>query len=175
MQGFNSPAKKVSKAEFDKLAKQNGDVFMREVNRAIINGKSVTAKGMKNAYTKENDLKMNGPGGRVYGDGIYTSSAAMMARNTGGGSYLSAAVQANCRSSISGYGDGRTVLKMAWNSKPKIANQNKLQAEFDKLSLAEQRKYGGHLNTYAICKGMMQCEQKHETTWLFLTDRKLQS
>ena len=155
MQGFNSPMKKVSKTEWDQLAKDNGDVFQREVDSAVINGRRVTAKGMKDAYSTENDLKMNGTGGRVYGDGIYTASASMMAHNSGGQykDHLDATAQKKCRSDIYGYGDGQTVLKMAWLSKPNIANENVIRAEFNKLSPAERAKFGNHLNTYACAKG----------------------
>lgn len=155
MQGFNSPMKRVSQAEWDQLAKANGDVFQREVDASYVNGRKVTAKGMKAAYSEENDMKMNGTGGRAFGDGIYAASAAMEAYNSGGRfkDHLDPGAQANCRADIRGYGDGKTVLKMAWLSKPRIANENKVKAEFNRLSQAEQAKYGYHLNTYVCAKG----------------------
>lgn len=158
MQGFNAPAKKVSQAEFDQLAKKHGDIFMREVDGSPnLNGRSVTAKGMKDAYTSENDMKLNGSGGRVYGDGLYVASGAMRAKNMtpvyGGADHTDKKLLADMRISINGYGDGKTVLKMAWNSKPNIANQGQLSYEFNKLSFSERAKYGNHLNTYAAAKG----------------------
>ncbi|MBR5193073.1 MAG: hypothetical protein IKW37_01445 [Bacteroidaceae bacterium] len=158
IQGFNAPAKKVSQAEFDQLAKKHGDIFLREVDGSSnLNGRSVTAKGMKDAYTSENDMKLNGYGGRVYGDGLYVASGAMRAKNLShrynGADHTDKKLLADMRSDIRGYGDGQTVLKMAWNSKPKIANQGQLSYEFNKLSSSERAKYGNHLNTYAAAKG----------------------
>ena len=158
MQGFNAPAKKVSQAEFDQLAKKHGDIFLREVDGSRnLNGRSVTAKGMKDAYTSENDMKLNGTGGRVYGDGLYVASGAMRAKNSQhryqGADHTDKKLLADMRSDIRGYGDGQTVLKMAWNSKPNIANQGQLSYEFNKLSSSERAKYGNHLNTYAAAKG----------------------
>lgn len=150
MQGFNSPAKKVSKAEFDQLAKTYGDEFYRTVGAGTLNGRSTTAQGFKNAFSVTNDMGMNGPSGRVYGDGIYTVSAKMTA---GRGRSYTANDAANAKRESQWYGDGQTTLKMTWNSKPNIVTQRKLDSEWNKLSAAEQAKFGGHKNTYACAKG----------------------
>lgn len=149
-QGFNAPAKKVSQAEFDKLAKACGDEFYRTVGPGTLYGKSMTAQDFKNAYTSANDLTMNGPSGRVYGDGHYTASAAMNAgrRNT----YTARDAQVAKRES-QWYGDGQTTLKMTWLSKPNIVTERKLTNEWNKLSVAERAKFGNHKNTYACAKG----------------------
>lgn len=150
MQGFNSPAKKVSKAEFDKLAKDCGDEFFRTVGDGKLNGKNTTAKGFKDAFTKENDMGMNGNSGRVYGDGIYTVSSKMNAGRSR--AYNSSDVAAAKRES-QWYGDGQTTLRMTWLSKPNIVTDRKLNNEWNKLSNAEKAKFGNHKNTYACAKG----------------------
>ena len=155
LQGFNSPMKRVSQAEFNKLVQDHGDVFMREVGSAHINGKGVTAKGMKRAYSTENDMKLNGTGGRAYGDGLYTASAAQKAYNNK--SYYKGItdpkLHSDVRAEVKGYGDGKTVMKMAWLKKPKIALQNQIEQEFNSLPAAERRRFGDHVNTYAAAKG----------------------
>ena len=150
IQGFNSPAKKVSKAEFDKLAKDCGDEFFRTVGDGKLNGKNTTAKGFKDAFTKENDMGMNGNSGRVYGDGIYTVSSKMNAGRSR--AYNSSDVAAAKRES-QWYGDGQTTLRMTWLSKPNIVTDRKLNNEWNKLSNAEKAKFGNHKNTYACAKG----------------------
>ena len=156
LQGFNSPMKRVSKTELDNLARKNGDLFMREVGSTPdLNGRPATAKQMKQAYSTENDMKMNGGGGRVYGDGIYVASGSMKVHNSGGSykSHMDSNVQQSIRREVQGYGDGHTVLKMAWLKKPNIVNQSQIESEFNKLSRSEQQKYGDHVNTYACAKG----------------------
>lgn len=150
MQGFNSPAKKVSQAEFDKLSKACGDEFYRTVGPGTLNGKSTTAQGFKDAYTSVKDMGMNGPSGRVYGDGIYTVSSKMTA---GRGKTYTSADAAHAKRESQWYGDGQTTLKMTWLSKPNIVTQRQLDNQWNKLSGSEQQKYGYHKNTYACAKG----------------------
>lgn len=150
MQGFNSPAKRVSKAEFDQLAKTYGDEFYRTVGAGTLNGRKTSAQGFKNAFSVTNDMGMNGPSGRVYGDGIYTVSAKMTA---GRGRSYTANDSANAKRESQWYGDCKTTLKMTWNSKPNIVTQRQLDNEWNKLSVAEKLKFGGHKNTYACAKG----------------------
>lgn len=174
MQGFNAPAKKVSQAELDSLAKKYGDLFQREVDRSWnLNGRSVTAQGMKDAYTSENDMKLNGTGGRNYGDGLYVASGAMRARNmpSYGTDHMGKKLQADMRESIRGYGDGYTVMKMAWNSKPKIANYTQMNNEFNKLSASERAKFGNHLNTYVAAKGYDAMRTKYTTDYMVIFNR----
>ena len=174
-QGFNSPAKKVSKAEFDKLAKQHGDVFQREVDGSPnLNGRRVDAKGMKNAYTTENDMKLNGGGGRVYGDGLYVASGAMRAHNTRGykdSDFNNPTIQKQVRSVIQFYGDGQTVLKMTWNAKPNIVNQGQVQQEWNNLSRTERAKFGNHMNTYAAAKGYDAMRTQGTTDYMVIFNR----
>ena len=150
MQGFNSPAKKVSKAEFDQLAKKYGDEFYRTVGSGTLYGKSMTAQDFKNAYTTANDITMNGPRGRIYGDGHYTASAKM---NAGRGKRYTKSDAAAAKKESQFYGDRHTTLTMTWNSKPNIITESKLDNEWNKLSQAERNKFGNHLNTYACAKG----------------------
>lgn len=155
LQGFNSPMKRVSKTEFLNLANKNGDLFMREVGPTPdLNGRRATAKQLKQAYSTENDMKMNGGGGRLYGDGIYVASGSMKVHNSGGryNSHMSSNVQQSIRSEVRGYGDG-TLMTMAWLKKPNIVNQSQIESEFNKLSRSERQKYGDHVNTYACAKG----------------------
>lgn len=151
MQGFNSPAKKVSKAEFDQLAKTYGDQFYRTVGSGTLNGKNVSAQSFKNAYTTSNDLTMNGPSGRVYGDGHYTASAKMTAGRSK--KTYTASDAASAKRESQWYGDGHTTLTMTWNSKPNIVTKSQLTKEWNNLSSAEQKRFGGHQNTYACAKG----------------------
>ena len=152
LQGFNSPAKKVSQAEFDQLKQNCGDVFYRTVGSARVNGRNIDANGMKQAYTSENDLKMNGPSGRAYGDGIYTASAKVRANANGRKNYTSRDDQMAKKESQY-YGDGKTTLTMTWLSKPKIARQNEVENAWNNMSTHERMKFGNHINTYACAKG----------------------
>lgn len=150
MQGFNAPAKRVSKAEYNALASKYGDEFFRTVDSARVNGKNMTAKQLKNAYTTESDLAMNGNGNRVYGDGIYTVSAKMTA---GRGRTYTAIDATMAKNHSRYYGDCKTTLSMTWLSKPNIVTQSKLNNEWRNLSSAERQKFGYHKNTYACAKG----------------------
>lgn len=150
MQGFNSPMKKVSKSEFNQLAKDCGDEFYRTVGSGTLNGKNISAKGFKDAYSSNNDMGMNGPSGRVYGDGIYTVSAKMTA---GRGNSVSSSNKAAAKRESQYYGDGQTTLTMTWLSKPNIVTERQLRNEWNKLSNAEKAKFGNHQNTYACAKG----------------------
>ena len=150
MQGFNSPAKKVSKAEFDQLAKNCGDEFYRTVGPGTLNGSRRSAKGFKDAYTSENDMGMNGPSGRVYGDGIYTASAKM---NAGRGRTYTASDTAAAKRESQWYGDGQTTLRMTWLSKPNIVTESQLNREWSSLSSSDKARFGNHQNTYACAKG----------------------
>lgn len=152
MQGFNSPSKKVSQAEFDQLKQNCGDVFFRTVGSATIDGKHHTAAQLKQCYTNRNDMDMNGGGGRAYGDGIYTASARVTAQARGARNPNSRHEQA-ARKESQYYGDGHTTLSMTWLSKPNIINQSKAEREFNNLSYNEKKKFGGHLNTYVCAKG----------------------
>lgn len=150
MQGFNAPAKRVSKAEYDALASKYGDEFFRTIDSARVNGKNMTAKQLKKAYTTESDMAMNGNGGRVYGDGIYTVSAKMYA---GRGSTYTKRDATMAKTHSQYYGDCKTTLSMTWLSKPNIVTESKLNREWRNLSSAERKKYGDHKNTYACIKG----------------------
>lgn len=151
LQGFNSPGKKVSQAEFDQLKQKCGDVFYRTVNSARINGRNVDAKGMKDAYTSENDLTMNGPSGRAYGDGIYTASASVIAKSRR--QTLSTRHEQAARTESQWYGDRQTTLSMTWLSKPNITSESSITRQWNQLSYSERAKFGHHKNTYACAKG----------------------
>lgn len=172
LQGFNSPAKMVPTTDFNKLEAQFGDVFFRTVDHATINGRRVDAQGMKDAYTTENDLKMNGSGGRAHGDGIYVASAGMCAHSKGKSKHTLADVNSALADSQC-YGDGKTTLRMTWNSKPNIVNKSTLEREWNNLSQSDRDKFGNHINTYACAKGYDAMRSRHKLYMVVFNRSKL--
>lgn len=156
MQGYDSPAKLVTEAEFDMLQKANGDIFFRTVNPTKFRGKDMTSEEFASQLYKADLLELNGPGGRVHGDGMYVATSAWNGRT------LSTTVSADAkkrayRSSI-GYGNGNhTITEMTWIRKPKIILKSDLYRMWDRLTPQQQRKYGGtsrfFANTYGCALG----------------------
>lgn len=151
MQGFDAPAKLVSEAEFDKLVKISGDVFYRTVSPTTFNGKDMSSKEFASQLYKAELLELNGPGGRVHGDGMYVASS------TWNGRKLQALTDSSKKEaydeSIS-YGKGNyTISEMTWTRKPKLITATKLKALWYKLTPEQQAKFGDHINTYGVALG----------------------
>lgn len=155
MQGFDSPAKLVSKEEFDKLAQDCGDVFFRTLNPANFNGKYMSGEEFANQLFLADKLELNGPGGRVYGDGIYVASSSWNGRILNS---LTKTLIDNAYQESAGYGYGNhKTLELTWTRKPNIIKQEDLFNMWDLLSYEEKMKYGGKdrsfANTYACALG----------------------
>lgn len=172
MQGFNSPPKVVSKQEFDKLVKQSGDEFFRTWRPGTVDGKRRTAKEMIDEFCTNDDMAMNGTGMRAYGDGVYTASSKMI-KETLGSSTRNARQNAIIESRF--YGDGKTTHRMTWLSKPNIIKYKDMEKEWKKLTPAQKKKYGNHMNTYACAKGYdaIETESKYSGYMTVLNRSKL--
>ena len=150
MQGFNSPPKVVSKAEFKQLAQTYGDEMFRTWGDGHMNRKSLDGKGFMKEFETNGDMKMNGDSGRVYGDGFYVTSSKM--QHGRGGTYTRNDA-ANARRESRYYGDHQSTTQMTWLSQPKIITNSQLDREWRNLSVSERAKFGDHKNTYACAKG----------------------
>ena len=153
MQGFDSPAKLVSESEFDILSKDCGDIFFRTVNPAVFKGKNMSSKEFASQLYKADLLELNGPGGRVYGDGMYVASSAWDGSDL---NKLTSSLINNSRQNSLAYGHGNhTLSEMTWLRKPRIIKQTDLEKLWDKLTDEEQERFGDYnnRNTYAIALG----------------------
>ena len=153
MQGFDSPAKLVSESEFDILSKDCGDIFFRTVNPAVFKGKKMSSKEFASQLYKADLLELNGPGGRVYGDGMYVASSAWDGDDL---NKLTSSLINRSRQDSLCYGHGNhTLSEMTWLRKPRIIKQTDLEKLWDKLTDKEQERFGGYnnRNTYAIALG----------------------
>ena len=162
IQGFDSPAKLVSEVEFDMLEKNTGDVFYRTVNPTKFKGKNMTSKEFAAQLYEADLLEMNGPGGRVYGDGMYVATSAWDGYRVN--PLIDNRKKYAYDSSIC-YGNGNhTISEMTWTRKPKIIKQDDLLAMWNKLHPKQKLRYGGtsdeYANTYACALGYdaMYCE-----------------
>ena len=158
MQGFDAPAKLVSEAEFDMLAKVSGDVFYRTVNPTTFKGKEMSSKEFASQLYVADLLELNGPGGRVYGDGMYVATSAWDGYKL---QPLSESSKMRAHSSSICYGRGRhTISEMTWTRVPKIINQRDLYRMWNRLTSKQQEAFGYHENTYACALGYdaMYCE-----------------
>ena len=153
MQGFDSPAKLVSESEFDILSKDCGDIFFRTVNPTSFKGKTMSSKEFASQLYKADLLELNGPGGRVYGDGMYVASSAWDGHDL---NKLTKSLIDSSRQESLGYGYGNhTLLEMTWLRKPRIIRQADLKIMWNNLSQKDKLRYGGNanMNTYAIALG----------------------
>lgn len=153
MQGFDSPAKLVSESEFDILSKGCGDIFFRTVNPTSFKGKTMSSKEFASQLYKADLLELNGPGGRVYGDGMYVASSAWDGDDL---NKLTSSLINSSRQDSLVYGHGNhTLSEMTWLRKPRIIKQTDLEKLWDKLTDEEQERFGGYdnRNTYAIALG----------------------
>ena len=151
LQGFDAPAKLVSEQEFDTLSKACGDVFYRTVNPTKFKGKNMTSEEFASQLYVADLLELNGPGGRVYGDGMYVATASW-----DGGSLhpLTDSLKRTAYQDSICYGRGRhTISEMTWTRKPKIIKQSELYRIWRKLSRAEQMRFDNNENTYACALG----------------------
>ena len=151
LQGFDSPAKLVSEQEFDTLSQACGDVFYRTVNPTKFKGKSMTSEEFASQLYVADLLELNGPGGRVYGDGMYVATSAW-----DGGS-LHTLTDSRKRTAYGDsicYGRGsHTISEMTWTRQPRIIKQSELYRIWRKLSAAEQARFDDNENTYACALG----------------------
>lgn len=151
LQGFDAPAKLVSEQEFDTLSQACGDVFYRTVNPTKFKGKNMTSEEFASQLYVADLLELNGPGGRVYGDGMYVATASW-----DGGSLhpLTDSLKRTAYQDSICYGRGRhTISEMTWTRKPKIIKQSELYRIWRKLSRAEQMRFDNNENTYACALG----------------------
>ena len=151
LQGFDAPAKLVSSTEFDKLRVQNGDIFFRTVNPTKFRGKDMTSEEFASMLYKTELLELNGPGGRVYGDGMYVATSAWNGRTLNA---VTNSERKRAYNSSIGYGNGNhTITEMTWTRKPNVINQNDLYRKWNALTVQQKKKFGGHMNTYACALG----------------------
>lgn len=153
MQGFDAPAKLVSPTEFDILEKNCGEVFYRTVKPCNFKGKDMSSAEFASQLYVADLLELNGPGGRVYGDGMYVATSAW------NGSDLKKLTEAAKRKAYNesysyGYGcSNPTISEMTFTRKPKIIKQTDLRNIWGKLDSAAKAKFGNHMNTYACALG----------------------
>ena len=151
MQGFDAPAKLVSEQEFVILEKVSGDVFYRTVNPTTFKGKKMTSAEFAAQLYEADLLELNGPGGRVYGDGMYVATSAWDGSKL---RQLTDRTKLEARRDSEIYGDGNhTLSEMTWVRKPKIIEQSDLHKLWGKLTPAQRRLFGNHENTYACALG----------------------
>lgn len=151
MQGFDAPAKLVSESEFDLLEKACGEVFYRTVNPTKFKGKNLSSAEFAAQLYTADLMELNGPGGRVYGDGMYVATSAWNGSKirTLSDSYK----QEGYNDSIC-YGNGRhTISEMTWTRIPRVILQTDLHKIWNKLNSAQRQKFGNHPNTYACALG----------------------
>lgn len=151
MQGFDAPAKLVSESEFAILEKACGDVFYRTVNPTTFKGKKMSSKEFASQLYVAELLELNGPGGRVYGDGMYVATSAWNGRRL---RTLTDSCKSEAYNDSICYGYGsHTISEMTWTRIPKIIKQSDLYDMWRKLTPAQRRAYGNHENTYACALG----------------------
>lgn len=151
MQGFDAPAKLVSESEFAMLEKACGDVFYRTVNPTTFKGKKMSSKEFASQLYVAELLELNGPGGRVYGDGMYVATSAWNGRKL---RTLTDSCKSEAYNDSICYGHGsHTISEMTWTRIPKIIKQRDLYDMWRKLTPAQRRAFGNHENTYACALG----------------------
>ncbi len=151
MQGFDAPAKLVSDTEFSQLEKACGEVFYRTVNPTNFKGKQMTSKEFASQLYVADLLELNGPGGRVYGDGMYVATSSWDGSKLNPLSDKRKKVGYN--SSIY-YGNGKhTITEMTWTRPPKIIKETELTKIWSKLSGQEKSAFGNNMNTYGCALG----------------------
>lgn len=151
MQGFDAPAKLVSEQEFAMLEKACGDVFYRTVNPTTVDGVSMTADEFASLMYKADRMAMNGPGGRVYGDGIYVATSAWDGRRI---SSLTDELKRYAFDASAGYGYGNhKTLEMTWTRIPKIIKSADLNDLWQKLTYKQRIAFGDNINTFACALG----------------------
>lgn len=152
LQGFDSPAKLVSDTEFDMLAKANSDIFFRTVKGANVRGRVMSHEEFASQMYLADELDMNGPSGRVYGDGIYVATSAWNGRRP---TRLTSATRDKAYRESRAYAGGQeaTTLEMAWVRKPNLIKQTDLWNMWCRLTPSQRAKFGNHENTYGCALG----------------------
>ena len=151
MQGFDAPAKLVSVKEFEKLENAYGDVFYRTVNPTKFKGKEMTSEEFASQLYKAKLLELNGPGGRVYGDGMYVATSVWDGDEL---HELTKARKRNAYNNSACYGNGEhTVSEMTWTRKPRIIKQTELSKMWQDLDDEKKALFGDSPNTYACALG----------------------
>lgn len=151
MQGFDAPAKLVSETEFEMLEKACGEVFYRTVNPTNFKGKKMSSKEFASQLYVADLLELNGPGGRVYGDGMYVATSSWDGRNA---NPLSDRAKQDAYDSSICYGNGKhTISEMTFTRMPKIIKQTELSRMWNKLTDEQQQKFGDNMNTYGCALG----------------------
>ena len=152
MQGFDAPAKLVSEEEFATLENLVGEVFYRTVNPTTFNGIEMTAEEFASQMYKARHMALNGGGGRVHGDGIYTATSGWDGYDKVA---LSKESKRRAWGSSVGYGDDdeHKVLEMTWTRKPKIITKEELNDKWGNLTKEQKQAFGNHKNTYACALG----------------------
>lgn len=151
LQGFDSPAKLVSEEEFAFLEKQCGEVFYRTVNETEFKGVKMTSKEFASQLYKSPRLELNGPGGRVHGDGMYVATSSWDGYEI---KTLTDRLKEMAKNESLSYGYGRhTLTEMTWTRKPRVIKATELERRWDRLSYREQKRFGGHINTYGCALG----------------------
>ena len=152
IQGFDAPAKLVTEQEFAILEKTCGEVFYRTVDPAFFKGKNMSGEEFAKQIYLSDKLEMNGPGGRVHGDGIYVATTSWNGHKL---VPLTDSRKQYAFSSSAGYGTyGKCkTLEMTWVRKPNIIKATDLYDMWRKLSPAQQQKFGNHMNTYGCALG----------------------
>lgn len=151
IQGFDAPAKLVSESEFAMLEKACGDVFYRTVNPTTFKGKKMSSKEFASQLYVAELLELNGPGGRVYGDGMYVATSAWNGRKL---RTLTDSCKSEAYNDSICYGYGsHTISEMTWTRIPKIIKHSDLYDMWRKLTPAQRRAFGNHENTYACALG----------------------
>lgn len=152
LQGFDSPAKLVSDTEFDMLAKNNGDIFFRTVKGANVRGKVMSHEEFASQMYLADELDMNGPSGRVYGDGIYVATSAWNGRKP---TRLTSVTRDKAYRESRAYagGQGASTLEMTWVRKPNLIKQTDLWNMWCRLTPSQRAKFGNHENTYGCALG----------------------
>ncbi len=159
LQGFDAPAKLVSEEEFAILEDACGDVFYRTVNPTTFKGKRISSQEFAAQLYEADLLELNGPGGRVHGDGMYVATSAWDGKSVH--SLTDIRKRGAYDSSIC-YGNGNhTISEMTWTRKPKIITAKELNGKWNKLSISERAKYGNNRNTYGCALGYdaMYCDR----------------
>lgn len=151
MQGFDAPAKLVTPTEFEMLEKNCGEVFYRTVNPTTFKGKNMTSEEFASQLYVADLLELNGPGGRVYGDGMYVAVSAWDGRSV---HTLTPSRKSHAYNASVLYGNGNhTISEMTFARKPKIIKETELDVMWNKLDSATKARFGNHPNTYACALG----------------------
>lgn len=151
IQGFDAPAKLVTETEFESLEKACGEVFYRTVNPTRFKGKDMTSEEFASQLYVADKLELNGPGGRVYGDGMYVATSAWNGRKLE--TLTDAKKQTAYRSSYAYGHSNPTIYEMTFTRKPKIIKQTELEDMWRKLDSATRARFGDEANTYACALG----------------------